>query len=50
MEIQLGSDMESLSKRLDPTNSGYECLRYKITKLNDIKSLINKINFYLYNK
>lgn len=33
MEVQLGSDMESLSKRLDPSNSGYECLRYIITTL-----------------
>lgn len=33
MEVQLGSDMESLSKRLDPSNSGYECLRYNLTKL-----------------
>ncbi|CAO1328477.1 unnamed protein product [Diamesa hyperborea] len=36
MEVQLGSDMESLTKRLDPTNSGYECL----------SSLIHKSDFH----
>ena len=43
MEVQLGSDLDSLSKRLDPTNSGYECLRYKIIILSD--ALLNKIKF-----
>lgn len=45
MEEQLGSDMESLSKRLDPTNSGYECLRYKLTILTDVGNLLNEYIF-----
>lgn len=44
MEVQLGSDMESLSKRLDPTNSGYECLRYELSKLANV----NLLNDYIF--